>query len=626
MQVESAKRLAAPAPKRRLSWWRKAVYSVATVGMFFLVLELALAALGVKPARHTRDPFVGFQGSSPLFVREGDEYVTSELKTSFFNKQRFPVEKDANTYRIFCLGGSTTFGHPYDCRTSYPEWLRARLEVIAPERNWEVINCGGISYASYRLARLTEELVKYEPDLFIVYTGHNEFLEERTYGEVRDRNPFLSNFIRIASYSRTFNLMASLVERRRDADSPPSRLKGEVDTILEHTNGPESYHRDPKLRAGVLEHYRFSLEKIVRLAREHGSEVILIQPASNLKDFSPFKSENSITGDAELLHWEKIAETGRKRLAEGDAQGALVPLKAAEEIDDRHALLLFTTGQAMFESGRTDEARSYFLRARDEDVCPLRATSEMHQIVAQVGSRERAKVMDFPAMLADQCRDRHGHEAVGVDFFYDHVHPRLSVHADLGKALCEAMADMGIVEDPVDPPGLSERIEDKVLGQLAPRDHAKGLNTLAMTLSWCGKNEEALKLSEGAVKLLPDDPEILAQYGRLLEKTDRGDQAIDVLEKAVATAPHDSMALARLAEHYGRVQGRYAEARDLLIRAIECTPDSAPLSFRVDLRLKLELCYKLLGDDEAARRQHEAALELDPDLETAPQTTDGSAP
>jgi tetratricopeptide (TPR) repeat protein len=596
------------------------------VAAFLLLLELSLAALGVKPASETRDPFIGFEGSSPLFVRKGDEYVTSSLKTSFFNEQRFPVEKGAGTYRIFCLGGSTTFGHPFDHRVSYPEWLKARLSEIAPERKWEVINCGGISYASFRLARLTEELLQYEPDMFIVYTGHNEFLEERTYGSVRDRNPFLTSVIRVASYSRTFGLMASLVERLHPADTPNNRLHGEVDTILEHSHGPETYHRDAELEAGVLEHFRFNLERIVRLARAHDAEVISIQPASNLKDFSPFKSEYDVADSKGRNRLDALLEDGRKKLADGDAEGALESLQAAEAIDDRHALLLFTTGQAMFQLGRADEALAYFVRARDEDVCPIRATTQIQQIVAEVGRRENVKTVDFPARLASQSRDRFGHEAVGGDFFLDHVHPRPAGHADLGRALCETMQEMGIVHGPVDRPELSQSVEKKVLGRLAPYDYAKALHTLAMTLSWAGKNDEALTLADGAVTLVPDDAEFLAQYGRLLEKAGRSDEAVTVLEKAVANDPRNSMVLAHLADQYGRRQGRYADARDLLLRAIDCTPHSAPLSFRVELQRKLELCNGILEDDEAARQRRGTTLAVHPDRKAPPQERDGAAP
>ena len=69
--------------------------------------------------------------------------------------------------------------------TSFCGWLREFLPLTDEDTEWEVINAGGVSYASYRVASLMEELTTYEPDLFIVYTGHNEFLEERTYGDVR---------------------------------------------------------------------------------------------------------------------------------------------------------------------------------------------------------------------------------------------------------------------------------------------------------------------------------------------------------------------------------------------------------------------------------------------------------
>ncbi|MFW6168867.1 MAG: hypothetical protein ACODAD_00150 [Planctomycetota bacterium] len=65
--------------------------------------------------------------------------------------------------------------------------LREFLPVAHPSRRWEVVNAGGVGYASYRVAKLMEELVRYEPDLFIIYSGHNEFLKRRTYADPFDR-------------------------------------------------------------------------------------------------------------------------------------------------------------------------------------------------------------------------------------------------------------------------------------------------------------------------------------------------------------------------------------------------------------------------------------------------------
>ena len=82
------------------------------------------------------------------------------------------------------MGGSTTFGRPYDDATSFCGWLRELLPELEPAHEWEVVNAGGVSYASYRVSLLMEELVKYDPDIFVIYSGQNEFLEDRTYRDI----------------------------------------------------------------------------------------------------------------------------------------------------------------------------------------------------------------------------------------------------------------------------------------------------------------------------------------------------------------------------------------------------------------------------------------------------------
>jgi len=150
--------------------------------LFFLLLEGALALAGLNPGLYEEDPLVGFSSRIPLFVENEQRkgvLSTARNKLSLFNPQHFVRKKPPEAYRIFCLGGSTTYGRPYGHATSFCGWLRALLPVADPSRRWQLINAGGISYASYRVAALMEELVDYDPDLFIVYSGHNEFLERR---------------------------------------------------------------------------------------------------------------------------------------------------------------------------------------------------------------------------------------------------------------------------------------------------------------------------------------------------------------------------------------------------------------------------------------------------------------
>ena len=122
--------------------------------LFFAAIEAVLRIAGVPARDPGDDPFVGFSGTQPLFVVDNGIASTAPAKLRFFNQASFPVKKDPDTIRIFCLGGSTTYGHPFDGRTSFPRWLEDLLKASSPDKNFEVINAGGVSYASYELCLL----------------------------------------------------------------------------------------------------------------------------------------------------------------------------------------------------------------------------------------------------------------------------------------------------------------------------------------------------------------------------------------------------------------------------------------------------------------------------------------
>ena len=50
-----------------LAVWKKMLFAVVACAGVLLLLELALALIGVKPIRFERDPYVGFTSQLPLF-------------------------------------------------------------------------------------------------------------------------------------------------------------------------------------------------------------------------------------------------------------------------------------------------------------------------------------------------------------------------------------------------------------------------------------------------------------------------------------------------------------------------------------------------------------------------------
>ena len=304
-----------------------------------LVAELFLSLLDYRTTYDQEDPFLGFRSVSPLFEtkRSVDApnarvYATRQSKLAWFNHQEFTVNKPDDGYRIFSFGGSTTFGRPYEYDTAFSNWLQILLGSSDPSTSYEVVNVGGVSYASYRVINLMREMFSYEPDLFIVYTGHNEFLEERTYSDILEEPPAVTrlrtHLHRLRSYSLARTLWLRVEGQRREQADQRFQMSGEVTAILDQTFGLQHYQRDPEKRKAIESHFRFNLEKMVDMAEDHRVRLIFVVPPSNERDFSPFKSQScrSLTGHRRA-QWYEFYDEGRSRLDQGDYGPALDALQ-----------------------------------------------------------------------------------------------------------------------------------------------------------------------------------------------------------------------------------------------------------------------------------------------------------
>jgi len=540
-----------PVPHHRISRRKKFAFSLIATVLFFILLEGVLTLLGVGPAIDSRDPFLGFDGHSPLYVPESgtdepSQLVTSQNKLAWFNPQTFLRRKPIGTQRVFCLGGSTTYGRPYDDTTSFPGWLRELLPRVAPQTKWEVINAGGISYASYRLARLADELTQYKPDIFIVYTGQNEFLEERSYGQIKHSAPFGRAVLGGLMRTRTAALAQRLLTELPEPPDDRFRLPDDVDTVLDHTVGPTSYSRDLDQRRRILEHFETNLERIVEIARSAGARVILVTPASNRKDCSPFKSQHAddVSG-ARLREWTLHFNQARELDREGKTEDALAAYEQAIQLDPLFAELYWRTGRVLLKLKRFDQAQAAFARAIDEDVCPLRAVSEIPHIVRRTAERLNVPLVDFERLVEDQCRQQHGHAAPGEDFFLDHVHPTIRTNGLLAHAIVRQMIDSHTLKADFSPDETRKQL-DKVAelleSRIDSRQHAIALRNLAKVLNWAGKHLEAGSLAMRAVEQLPEDPECLMLSAAYLAGTFRIEQAIEHYRRALYHRPDLEMA------------------------------------------------------------------------------------
>jgi len=632
-----------PRPRSQLPLWKKTVFSLVTIVLFFALLELILMVAGVRSVLHEEDPYLGFSSRIPLFVDAdgGTMLERAGNKERFFNPQQFAKRKADDTFRIFCVGGSTTYGRPYDDSTSFCGWLRELLPAADSSRHWEVINAGGISYASYRVAMLAEELTAHDPDLLIVYCGHNEFLERRTYSGIIETPAALRGTTLWLARTRVYSLLLRTLGARAapaSQDAERELLPAEVEAILDDTVGPSDYTRDDEQKAKVIAHFRFNLARIVDTARAAGADVILVRPASNLRDCSPFKSEH---GDdvpqAERRRVEEKLAAAREILAQGRPDEALEVLDGALAADERHAHLHFERGRALERLGRSPEAKVAFTRARDEDVCPLRALSVMEEIVTAVARERDVPLTDFTSLVESRSEAGIPDESL----FLDHVHPTIEGHRLLALAILETMEDRRMLS--MEPSWTDEKVDtirEQVEARIDRRAHAVALRNLAKVLGWAGKFEEARAVAGRAVAMEPGDAEAqfhlgvtlerrgdladararyelvleldptyveaITRLGGIAEKQSRLEDAVLRYRAALLRKPLDATTRARLGGVLAR-RGEHREAVEHLDRALRLEPSNTWS------RQRLGTSLVELGEHERAVRELEEVLRAAPD-------------
>ena len=596
-------------PGAKLPVRRKLLYGACTAVAFFALLELALMAFHVEPASQQSDPFVGFSGQSRLFTESktasGEPVlVTAENRLSLFNRQSFLRDKPSEAYRIFCLGGSTTYGRPYDDKTSFSGFLRAFLPEMDPSRQWEVINAGGISYASYRIEVLIRELRDYQPDLFVIYTGHNEFLEDRTYSSLIDTPEPIRRLAGLARWSRTFALMQRVL---RGNPSPPQdrqTLPDDVDAILDRSVGPSAYHRDEQWRQQVPAHFRSTLERIIDVAAEANARVVFVVPACNLRDSAPFKSQHrdGLTNE-ELREFLAGFRAGQEALEAGKFGEALNKFDRALQIDPRHAAAHFLRGRALIESGDVAAARDAFLRACEEDICPLRAFDEIQEIVRDVAQKRSLAVIDFPSIV-----DRESEYGIpGSDWFLDHVHPTIEGHQRLAREVANELVDRKVVNPrPSWNSDAFGQVAQRLKEGIDPRDHAIALRNLAKVLSWAGKVDEGDRLALQAVEHLPNDGEAQTMTGFAKLRLNRVAEAKPHFEAALRIQPDNVRALSGLGDVYTWF-GQHEAARDCFSRAVAVDSKHAPAHYNLGNALRI------LGQLKEAEAAYRKAISLAPD-------------
>ena len=453
----------------------------------FILLEVGLRCFDLGRPADSTDPLSGFNRRSQLFEQQGSVYRTARARERFFLPQEFPVTKPHNGFRIFCLGGSTVHGHPYQADTAFPQWLELELNASDPSRTYQAINCGGISYASYRLALIANEVLQYQPDLIILATGHNEFLEDRTYHLIKRRTRAWAWFQDAASSLRMVALAHRWIAHQRPPASHDtmadkgSGLGQDVRARLDSASGYASYHRDDAWRENVIAQFDESVRDIVASCRAADVPIMLVKLGSNLRDCPPFKSEHraDLTPEEER-EWQNAFDAATAAVGNSPVL-ALEFYRKAEAIDGEYALLDFRIARILDQLGRITEALTYYCKARDEDICPLRMVKPMEQSLARIAVQTGTPLLDVARLLSAESFDY----IPGFESYLDHVHPTIGGHQKIACALAAQMREGGLLAKAANwPEERRQQTYARHLEQIGPRYFSEGRQRVNWLEDW----------------------------------------------------------------------------------------------------------------------------------------------
>lgn len=196
--------------------------SLLSVVLFFGGLELCCRYLSTPTGTFKAKMPEAFKGvveyDEVYGYKLSNQSVDSSGTFKEFAGKRVSVEKDVNTFRIICVGGSTTLGVNNPMLESYPAVLQALFDVALSDcpGRVEVINAGMMGYHSWHSRlRVDSDLDSLSPDMYLLMDGLNDVVAAAAIEDieeaVRQREVFtrLMN-VKPAEKSGQFNVFGVL--------------------------------------------------------------------------------------------------------------------------------------------------------------------------------------------------------------------------------------------------------------------------------------------------------------------------------------------------------------------------------------------------------------------------------
>ncbi len=443
-------------------------------------------------------------------------------------RQHLTVRKPKGEIRIFTYGESTMHGAHYAPHSSPATWLELYLKKFLPDKSFRVVNFARLGQGIDYTAQVFEETLVYKPDIAIFYNGHNDFLFENRFDQIESvREPVRFYTVKWLEKSRLIShIYRQIIKHRmRRRENRQDRMGHEViETPLSAVAGTYQILRTDTAYRENLRFFRDKVQTIAVAARRRGVRVLFLKPISNLKDFAPLQSAHMKTlPESQLREWEQFWQAGQEYQAQGSLDQALENFQKAYALDGTYAELAYRLGQIYFAKTEYAKARRFFEEARDNDAKPVRATTELQDVLTGLAHTQGLELLDVSSVLSREVPSG----ILGLPVIEDNVHFSVRGQALAGREIALALAERGWIAPKVSWQFAQEPSYEAGVAQF-------GVNAEILTAAFIkvadyfgNRFEERILYAQKAVELSPQNPSAIRALAWAYWLSGRQDKAAE---------------------------------------------------------------------------------------------------
>ncbi|HLP16567.1 MAG TPA: tetratricopeptide repeat protein [Bacteroidota bacterium] len=565
-----------------ISRTKKIVFTLTTLIIVFVVLAAAELFLRVFiPSLDT--PLVNevrVNGNLSYEVNRqylGQYFPSASAVIPEFKPTVFAQHKPASTFRIICLGSSSMFGTPYQFTANIPSLVRKQLRHSNPGREIEVINFAAAAINSNVILDIARQLPQFEPDLVLIYMGHNEFYGPEGVGASWLEKHW-DGAITIKYALRKVRLITA-VERMIASFSSDEHQPIERNLMKQVSHG-NLIRLQSEESDRIFTRFDSNLRRIVSIFSDRRIPVILSDLTSNLT-FPPFMYDTSSVLRSHGADFTRI----RAKIGQQDDAPALDYALTLYRIDSLNAGLNYLIGSIYSARKQPALARPYLERARDEDLLKFRAPGRINDILRTVAREQSLPIISTDSLFFALSSGN----IPGNELFREHLHPNARGYYEIATLYVRAI------------------LSHQYLNQPSPsRPLLDPFNTDSLAIPWLD-----LAYGDLAVRQLTTHWPFQG-FKAVMDLSANEDPLLMRMAEDVYTSKTSlNDGILQTAARFSALH-RYADAQTSYAALIDQYPDNYyPYYLSASL-------YKEAGDISRAVPQYEAAMRRNPDYIFAP--------